>query len=309
MRAKTFLVLPALFICGTASPTIAQTDSNPPMTNVPTAAQPHVVEVLQPEQPSATTAAPAASGGAPDAAKIADFQRRFKQGNALRDEGKLSEARQIYDGILAEDPNARGSLLEAGEISMRLGEMAKADEYLSRLHELEPNFPAAIELLIQINQGLKRDVKVELLARDFRDLHDSGKLPELSQSLCFVRERIHVDQQDIVVSQFFDYTKDPNTVYMAEVYDANGLLTRRILLNYDTAATQALRAKDAKYQAAEVFSWIEHKVTNGEVKEIEVYLQIFALPDYDKFRSAMLAILASPPKPIYSAPVDGAQNQ
>ena len=40
------------------------------------------------------------------------------------------------------------------------------------------------------------------------------------------------------------------------------------------------------------------------MKEIDAYLQIFALPDYQKFRSAMLVILANPPKPIYSAPVD-----
>ena len=162
-------------------------------------------------------------------------------------QGKLAEARAIYDGILAEQPQAKRSLLEAGSVSFKLGELAQADDYLERLHEFVPDFPEAIELLIQINQALKRDVKVELLARDFRDLHDSGKNPELAQSLCFVRERIHLDQQDIVVSQFFDYTKDPDTVYMAEVFDVDGLLTRRLLLNYDSDTTRALRAKDAKY--------------------------------------------------------------
>jgi hypothetical protein len=43
---------------------------------------------------------------------------------------------------------------------------------------------------------------------------------------------------------------------------------------------------------------------DGQVKEIDAYLQIFALPDYEKFRSAMFVILANPPKPIYTAPVD-----
>ena len=59
-------------------------------------------------------------------------------------------------------------------------------------------------MLIQINQALKRDVKVELLIRDFGQLRESGKISELSQSLCFVGERIHVEPQDIVISQFFD---------------------------------------------------------------------------------------------------------
>jgi hypothetical protein len=158
--------------------------------------------------------------------------------------------------------------------------------------------------LIQNNQALKHDVKVELLARDFLQLHDSGKVPELSRSLCFVRERIHQDQQDIVISQFFDYTKDPNTVWMAEVFDSTGNLKRRLLLNYDADATKALRTKDAKYSNTQVFTWFEHVIKEGQVTEIDAYLQIFALPDYQKFRSAMFIILANPPKPIYSAPVD-----
>jgi tetratricopeptide (TPR) repeat protein len=304
MKAKTFLILPVFIVGGTAFSALAQTDSNPPMTNVVTAPKPHVVDVPQPAQPGATT--PGADET--DPAKIADFKERFKQGNALQDAGRLIEARKIYDGILAEDPNARGSLFEAGETSMRLGEMAKADVYLSRLHELEPNFAPAIELLIQVNQALKRDVKVELLIRDFAALRQSGNAPDLAASLCFVRERVDLGQQVVVISQFFDYMQDPNTVWMAEVFDPGGQLKRRLLLNYDAAATQALRAKDASLANAQVFTWFEHVIKSGQVTGVNAYLQIFALPDYQKFRSAMFVILANPPKPIYSAPVDATQH-
>jgi tetratricopeptide (TPR) repeat protein len=308
MKAKTFLVLPALFMSAWAQ---AQTTNAPP--------KPHVVEVPQPVQPSAlpkaaasptgqaSPAAQASPEGNLDAAKVAEYQKRFLDGYALQQAGKLAEARAIYDGILVEQPQAKRSLLEAGRISFQLGELVRADEYLEKLREIVPDFPEAIELLIQINQALKHDVKVELLARDLRDLHDSGKVPEMKPY--FVRERINLDQQVIIISQFFDYTQDPNTVYMAEVFDSTGLLQRRILLNYDAETTKALRAKDAKYQTAEVFTWLEHKVVNGKVTEIDAYLQIFALPEYNKFRSAMLGILVKPPKPIYSAPVDATQHQ
>jgi len=298
MQEKLFpLFLPMLALaCGWAPAQI-------PPTPTP---KPHIVEVPQPEQPSASAAA--ASGDNLDAAKVAEYQKRFEEGYALEQAGKAVEARAIYDGILAEEPKAKRSLLEAGKISFRLGELARADDYLEKLHALVPDFPEAIELLIQINQTLKRDVKVELLLRDFRVLHDSGKVPELSRSLCFVRERIHLDQQDIVISQFFDYTQDPNTVWMAEVYDPSGQLKRRILLNYDADTTRALRAKDAKYAGTQVFTWFEHVLKDQQVKEIDAYLQIFALPDYQKFRSAMFVILANPPKPIYSAPVDAPQH-
>ena len=303
MRTRGFLFLATMLalIYGWAP---AQTNSSP--TPPPPAPKPHVVDVPQPEQPSSRAAAP--GDGSLDPAKVAEYQKRFEDGYALEQDGKLAEARAIYDGILAEQPNAKRSLLEAGKISFKLGELAKANDYLEKLHEIVPDFPEAIELLIQINQALKRDVKVELLIRDFGQLRESGKIPELSQSLCFVRERIHLDQQDIVISQFFDYTQDPNTVWMAEVYDPAGILKRRLLLNYDSGTTQALRAKDAKYATTQVFTWFEHILKDGQVTAIDAYLQIFALPDYQKFRTAMFIILANPPKPIYTAPVNPSQH-
>ena len=302
MKANLFLFLsPMLALaCGLAA---AQTNSSP--APPPPAPLPHVVDVPQPEQ-QPPSAAP--SGTTPadtmDAAKVAAYQKRFNDGYALQQAGKLTEARAIYDGILAEQPEAKRSLLEAGRISFKLGELAKADAYLEKLHALAPDFPEAIELLIQINQALKHDVKAELLIRDFDALRSSGQVPGMSQSLCFVRERIDLDQQSIVISQFFDYTQDPNTVWMAEVYDSAGQMKRRLLLNYDPDTTRALRAKDEKYANTQVFDWCEHQLVNGQVKQIDVYLQIFALPDYQKFRSAMLIILANPPHPIYSVPVD-----
>jgi tetratricopeptide (TPR) repeat protein len=325
MKALLVLILPALFVAGTAgaqtnstnsqtnAPFTATTD-NPPYKPPPTAPRPHVVEVPQPNEPmppatNAPATAPApASGDNLDPAKVAEYQKRFQDGYALQQAGKLAEARAIYDGILAEEPGAKRSLLEAGRISFKLDELARANDYLEKLHAIVPDFPEAIELLIQINQALKRDVRVELLIQSFDQLHDSGKIPELTHSLCFVRERLHVDQNDIVISQFFNYQQEPNTVWMAEIFDSAGLLKRRLLLNYDPDATRALRAKDAKYATTQVFTWFEHILQDGKVKEIDAYLQIFALPDYQKFRSAMFIILATPPKPIYSAPVDPQQH-
>ena len=313
MKAKIVFLLSAFFVVTRAgaqdhTPFVPPPTDNPPYTPPAQADKPHVSEVTQPNQPPPSATA-AASEDNLDPAKVAEFQKRFEEGYALEQNGKLAEARAIYDGILADDPRAKRSLLEAGKISFRLGELAKADEYLEKLHELVPDFPEAIELLIQINQSLKHDVRVELLIRDFSQLRDGGKVPELARSLFFVRERIQqVDKSTVVISQFFDYTKDPNTVWMAEVFDAGGQIKRRLLLNYDPDATKALQAKDAKYGNTQVFTWIEHVMKDSQVTAINAYLQIFALPDYQKFRSAMFVILANPPKPIYSAPVDAPQH-
>lgn len=296
MKASRFLSLVSLSLLSTGS-ALAQA------TNAPAAPQPHIVEVPQPAQPGEAAANPEQTL---DPAKVAEYQKRFAQGMELEQAGKLPEARQVFEGILTEQPNARGSLLESGRINFKLGDLAKANNYLEKLHELEPDYAQAIELLIQINQTLGRDVMVELLLRDFRTLHDSGKIPQLKQSLCFVRERIPFHDDTIIVSQFFDYTVDPDTVWMGEVFDPSGKLKQRLLLNYDPDATRALHDKDPKFANTQVFTWFGHEIKNGEVTGINAYLQIFALPDYQKFRSAMLVILANPPKPIYSSAVPAA---
>jgi tetratricopeptide (TPR) repeat protein len=295
---KAYLLLPAVLLGGLGA---AQT------TNAPAPPKPHIVEVEQPPQPGDTAAVSVSPDRQLDPAKVAELKQRFDQGYALQQAGNLDGARKVYDGILAEQPNARRSLLEAGRTSFQLGDAARADGYLERLHTLEPQFPEAIELLIQINEVLKRDVKVELLIKAFRELHDSGGNPQFTASRYFVRERFDDSGHHIIITEFFDYHQEPNTVWMAEVFDAAGTLQRRILLNYDAEATRALRAKDAKYANTQIFTWFEHVMKDGHVTAINAYLQIFALPDYYKFRSAMLVILANPPKPIYSAPVDAAQ--
>jgi len=244
-----------------------------------------------------------------DPAKIANFEKRFAQGKDLEQQGKLVEARAVFDGILADEPSAKGSLREAGLISIRLNELPKADDYLEKLHALVPDFTDATELLIQINQTLGRDVKVERLIKEFRTLHDSGKIPAFTGSLYFVRERIHLENEEIVFTQFFDYTQQPNTAWMVEIVDASGQLKRRLLLNYDPDATKAIRAKDPKLANTEEFLLIEDIIKDQRVKEIDVYQQIFALPPYKKVRNTMLAILTNTPKPIYSQPVDAAVGQ
>jgi len=248
-----------------------------------------------------------ATGWAPaettDPAKIASFEKRFAQGKSLEEQGKLTEARIVFDGILAEEPTAKGSLREAGLISVRLNDMAKAEDYFEQLHTLVPDYPMAIESLIQINQSLKRDVKVEKLLKEFRQLRNGGKVPQPY----FVRERIHLDGGiEIVMTQYFDYTQEPYTAWMMEVFDTGGNRKRWLLFTYDPDATKALRAKDPAQAKAEVFTLYEHVLKEGKVKEVDAYQQYSALPDYKKVRALLLATLTNTPKPIYSQAVDPA---
>ena len=306
-RLGFLLLLLVLAAARAKAQAIAPATATPDDTNAaPAFNTSHIHPVQQPDQADNPVPAPAPDSSANvDPAKAADFMKRFQQGEALEQQDKLKEALTIYEGILTEQPDAKGSLYHAGVISYELDDLTKADDYLSRLHALVPEFPDATIKLIEINEALKHDVKVELLIRNLQAVHDSGKNPQLSALPLFERERFALGEDEVVISQFYDYHKDPNTVWMAELFSADGKLKRRILLDYDTATTEKLRASDpTKYAKMEVFVWLEHVIKDQRVKELDVYLQIFQRPDYNKFRSAMLLIMANPPKPMLSQPVD-----
>jgi tetratricopeptide (TPR) repeat protein len=240
------------------------------------------------------------SSSTTDPAKIAEFERRFAQGRSLEQQGKLIEARAVFDGILAEAPDAKGSLREAGIISVQLGDLLKADAYFSKLHALVPEYPMAIEALIQVNQTLKRDAKVEILIKHFRDLWTQGKVPEPY----FVRERIHLDDgREIVITQFFDYHQPQYYAWAAEMFDAGHNVTRRLTVNYDPDVTKSLRAKDPSLANAEQFLLVDNVMTGDKVTRLDVYQQFLALPDYPKMRAVLLEVFANALKPIDSAPV------
>jgi hypothetical protein len=239
-----------------------------------------------------------------DPAKTAEYQHRFEQGYALEKGGKLSEARAIYDGILAEQPDAKRSLLEAGRVSLELNEPLKADAYLDHLHTLVPEFPEAIELLIQANEALRHEVKAERLVREFRVLRDSGKVPGFNESVLFEREHVRPDANtEIIISQFFDYTQPPYYALKAELFNAQHQRQRVLLLKYDPEGTATVRAKDPKLAKDQVFILAEPVYTGDQMTRIDVYQELMSTPDYAKARLMLLRLFTEPSKPIYSAPV------
>jgi tetratricopeptide (TPR) repeat protein len=268
-------------------------------TSAPAQAQ-AVKDVPQPAQ-AGQLPAPLPPGPPLDPAKVAEYQKRFEQGYELQKAGKLQEARTVYDGILAEQPDAKRSLLEAGRISLKLDQPDKADEYLSRLHAIVPDFPEAIELLIQANQALKRDIKVSNLIKQFQTLHSTTQDAAFAQSPNFVRETVKVDANNtILFTQFFDYTKNPNYVWQAQLLGADGAVKRQLNLFYDAKAGSDIEAKDPKLANAAQFILVEDIVTAGKVSRVDAYFQMFTLPEYKKIRNTMLAIFSGAYKPVYS---------
>ena len=108
---------------------------------------------------STTTSEGPAPAETPMDARTAALAHRFAEGKSVEAQGNLTQARAIFDAIIAEAPDAKGSLQAAGGISLKLGDYIKADDYFSKLHALVPDYPGAIEGLIQADQALKRDLE------------------------------------------------------------------------------------------------------------------------------------------------------
>lgn len=255
---------------------------------------------------STVTPAPAAALAiSPADARIAALAQRFAQGKSVEAQGNLAQALQIFDSIIADAPDAKGSLQEAGGICLRLGNYLKADDYFSKLHALVPDYPGAIEGLIQADQSLKRDAKVEILLKELKDLAAKGKTKEPY----FIRERIALNGGiDIVIYQFFDYRQPRYYAWAADVLDSQHHLKRRLTVNYDPEVTAQMR-NDPKLANAEQFLVVDNVMdAQGHIVKLDVYQQFLSLPEYAKVRMILLEVMANALKPIDSAAVPQAAS-
>jgi tetratricopeptide (TPR) repeat protein len=306
MRTR-FLLPVAVCFSAFAARADLQIDPNAPSPPPPAQTTSSTTTVTTSSSTITTTTASATPDGstsaaAPEDARTAALAQRFAQGQSVEAQGNLEQARAIFDGIIADAPDAKGSLREAGLISVQLGDYLKADDYFSKLHALVPDYPMAIEMLIQVNQTLKRDAKVEIMLKELRDLYTAGKLDP--KRPYFVRERIHLNGGiDIRITEFFDYHQQPDCAWWAEVFDAQHHRKRWLAVNYDPEVTAQMR-KDPKLASAEQFLVVDNVMdAQGNVVRIDCYQQFLALPDYAKMRMILLEILANGLKPIDSAPV------
>lgn len=293
MRTR-FLLPAALAACALAARGDINTDGLPPAPapSTPTATS----SGATPAAPSSTEAPNAPAG---EDARTAELQQRFQQAKAVEAQGQLVQARSMFDAIIADAPDAKGSLREAGLISMELGDNAKADAYFSKLHALVPDYPMAIESLIQVNEALHHDAKVEILIEQFSHLYSQGKVPEPY----FMRERIPLDGgAEIAITQFFDYHQPRYYAWAADYFDAQHQLKRQLTVNYDPEVTAQMR-QDPKLANAEQFLVVDNVMSGGHVVRLDVYQQFLALPDYAKVRTILLEVFAHALKPIATAPV------
>jgi tetratricopeptide (TPR) repeat protein len=231
-----------------------------------------------------------------DPAKVQELARRFKEGVELENAGKFVEARKIFDGIIAEEPKAPGSLLCAGIASMQLNEFGRAIDYLQKFRVLQPKDGSALVFLIQANQALGRTAQVEPLAQELRAMRAEGnEVKGLTDQAFYERERApRKDGTAVVVKEFYDEAKDPFLVWELTQLNAAGGTVRDMVISVD-------HAKDAAAKPTYVFA--EYAIKDGQPRQINIYRQEKQRPDYDAFRKWCEDALLDPPKPILIVPM------
>jgi tetratricopeptide (TPR) repeat protein len=240
-----------------------------------------------------------------DPARIEDLKMRFQQGVRLDNEGKLKEAREIFLGIIKDEPNAPGSLFYAAFTSLRMGEPEKAVEYIQRFRTVVPKDFKGIVIAIQANQALRRSVKVEALRKELLDLRASANIAGLTDSKSFRREFIIGEAGAMtVVMEFFDYKMEPYYLYQAEQFSAEGDLLRRLTVFYNPDETKITQSKNAKFSTVEIFNFSEDVIKDDKAVQLNVYRQEFEKPSYDTARKWFLEAIKSPPKPIQTVPLN-----
>ncbi len=245
---------------------------------------------------------PAPAAPAVDPAKAEALHQRYEQGVALAQQGKLDDALAVFQGIIKEAPDAKGSLAFAGIVEMQLGKPDKALDYLNPLYAAAPDDFRSVLLLLQANQALGRDIRVQELRKKLLAMHGGATpIPGLTDAKSYAREKI-ADSR-IEVTEFFDYHQDPLIVWEAVQYDAAGKRLRDFLLAYNADATTELRKKSPSLANTEVFLFGENVIKDGAVRQFNLYRQETELPDYPAFRKWTMDAIKNPPKPIFVQPM------
>jgi tetratricopeptide (TPR) repeat protein len=240
-----------------------------------------------------------------DPAKMADYQRRFQEGVRLDNEGKLKEAREVFLKITQEEPTARGSWFYAAFTSHRLGDYEKAADYISKFRELEPKDYKGLVVSIQVNQALRRSVKVEGLRRELWNLRQTGgTIPGLTDSKSYIRERFPLGEGNVVsFLEFFDYKQEPYFLYEAKLFNAEDDVQRHLVITFDKKQSEELQAKGDKYKGVEMLYFSEFVIKDGKAQQINVYRQEVERPSYDTVRKWILEAIKAPPAPLQIAPM------
>jgi tetratricopeptide (TPR) repeat protein len=258
----------------------------------------HITSAQETKNPAVLKAAPVRNISRED-----NLRLRYQRGCVLEQQGRWSESLQVFQNILREEPEARGSLLMASIVLNKMARYQEAIDYLERFRKLEPDDFRGISHLIQAKQGLKDEsavaqLKAELLALKNRPPAQEG----LFGARSYRRERIPLNREEggpyMAILEFFNPEIDPFVEWFADVYDGDGVLQRRFLLGYESNTVAISETKKQRIRISDTMILGEVRSQEDVPKEFIVFEQIEKRPTYAEARQRFLQLLQKTPEPI-----------
>ena len=245
-------------------------------------------------------AAQAQNPGDLSPARVAEFKKRFQHGRKLLDEGKPEEALAVFNGILKEVPDAKGSLYLAGFANLQLGRYEQALVDLDKFRRIEPKDTLGLIWSIQAHQALGQSQAVETLRKELYALRNDGPpVKDLTDKLMYPRERMDRGDGLLIIGEYFDPEKAPNILYTAEVVNGSGELQRRLFVSYDPAATQKAVASGKIKPGSKLYYFGEMLIEDGEFYQRNIYKEIQHEPIYERAKFWFNEALMTTPEPIW----------
>lgn len=220
----------------------------------------------------------------PDPEKFAAWRARFLDGVKLIEQEKFTQALAVFDGILAEAPDAPGSLLMSGVALNHLGRWEEADRRLSRFLQLQPRHVTGTLAAIQAKQALRKTAEADRLRDDLRRLRREGKDPRLTSMKSFERER--------------ELRPDGSAWIVLETFQPEGTDAVWAMVALNPAQQQTRRLEWAPVppdSGQKGFVLGEPLYRNGALAGYKIHRLMPSLPPYDEARALLAEVMALPP--------------
>ena len=220
----------------------------------------------------------------PTPEQIAAWKSRFADGVRQVEQGKFTEALAVFDGILAEDPEARGSLLMSGIALNHLGRWEEADRRLTRFLSLQPNHVTGTLAAVQARQGLGKTAEADRFRDQLRRLRREGKDARLNAMKSFEREReLRPNGAIWVVLETFQ-PEGTDAVWAMLALDAGRKQTRRL----EWAPVPPDSGQKGYVLGEPIYQ-------DGTLVRYKIHRLAADLPTYDAARTALAEVMAVVP--------------
>lgn len=252
----------------------------------------HILSLLLILFPFCLRAAPA-SVPTPD--KTQTLRQRFEEGCKLAAQDRPGPALEVFAGILAEDPQARGSLLMSGIILNQQRRFADAAPFFERFARLEPDHEQGLIGTVKAYHSTGRAAEAEPYRLRLFQLRQMGKSPKLKVMASYEREIIGwEDGRWISVQEYFDAVDlRPKWAYLLMKDDKT--IARRIQLNLlpEAEAKIARQANPALGQSR-VYALSEPIYEGGTFVRTKIHRMVSGDTAYAEAKKMALDVFQAP---------------